>query len=60
MLKVANGVARMLKKNAHQMETTGSSNDSLQLHPFSNWELFLKERICSQGEQILSFMSSSL
>ena len=27
--------------------------------PFSKWELLLKERICSQREPILSFMSSS-
>ena len=34
---------------AHQRETTVLSNDSLQLHPFSKWELLLKERICYQG-----------
>ena len=33
---VDNGVARMLKSYAHQRETTGSSNDFLQLRPFSN------------------------
>ena len=60
MLIGIKGVARTLKKYAHQRETTGSSNDSLQLHPFSNWELLLKERICSRRERILSFMSSSL
>ena len=43
------------KSYAHQRETTGSSSDSLQLHPFSNLELLLKERICSQREPILSF-----
>ena len=48
------------KSYAHQRETTGSSNDSLQLHPFSKWKLLLKERICSKRERILSFMSSSL
>ena len=37
-----------------------SSNDSLQVRPFSNGELLLKERICSQRERILSFKSSSL
>ena len=42
-----NGVARTLKKFAHQRETTGSSNDFLQLCPFSKWDLLLKERICS-------------
>ena len=36
------------KSYAHQMETTGSSNDSYYLHPFSKWQLFLKERICFQ------------
>ena len=40
------------KGYTHQRETTGSSNDSLELHPFSN-------RNFSQREQILSFMSSS-
>ena len=30
-----NGEVRMLKKYAHQRETTGSNNDSLQLRPFS-------------------------
>ena len=55
-----NGLARTLKSYAHQRETTESSNDSLQLRPFSKWELLLKERICSQREQILTFMSSSL
>ena len=48
-----NGVARTLTPR----ETTGSSNDSLQLRPFSNWKLLLKERIRSQREQILSFKS---
>ena len=42
---------------AHQRETTASSSDSLQLRPFSKWELLIKERI---WERILSFMSSSL
>ena len=37
----------------HQRETTVSSNDSLQLRPFSKWELLLKERICSQRESNL-------
>ena len=55
-----NGVARMLKSFARQREITGSSNDSLQLHLYSKWELLLKERICSHGERILSFVSSSL
>ena len=57
---IINGVARTLKKLTHQRETTGSSNDSLQLCFFSNWELLLKERICSLREQILFFMSSFL
>ena len=32
----------MNAEKAHQRETTGSSNDSLQLLPFSKWELLLK------------------
>ena len=44
---VYNGIARTLKKYAHQRKTTGSSNDSLDLRPFSKWELLLKERIFS-------------
>ena len=43
-----------------QMESTGSVCDSLQLRPFSKWELLLKERICSLWEPILFFKSSSL
>ena len=45
-------------QNAHQRETT--SNNALQLRPFSKWELLLMVRICSQRERILSFMSSPL
>ena len=37
------------------MDTTGAISDSLQLRPFSKKELFLKQRICSQRERILSF-----
>ena len=48
------------KNNGHKRETTGSSYDYLQLRSFSKWELFLKERICSQRERKLSFKSSSL
>ena len=44
----SNCVARTLKSYAHLRETTGSNNDSLQLHPFSKWELLLKERIYEQ------------
>ena len=36
------------------------SIDSHQLRPLSKHELFLKERICSQRELILSFKRSSL
>ena len=57
---MSNGVTRMLKKLCTSKGTTGSSNVSLQLRPFSKWELLSKERICSQREQILSFLSSSL
>ena len=55
-----NDVARTLKIVAHRRETTGSSIESLQLRPFSKWELLLKKRICSQRERILSFKSSPL
>ena len=48
------------EKDTHQRETTRTSSDSLQLCPFSKWELLLKERICSQREQILSIKSSFL
>ena len=47
------------EKYAHQRETTGSSSDSLHLHPFSKWELLLKERISPQRQLILSFKISS-
>ena len=50
LLYTITGVARTLKNYTHQRETTVSSNDSLQLHPFSKWELLLKERICSQSK----------
>ena len=39
---LCNGVARTLNCYAHQMETTGSSSDTLHLRPFSKWELLLK------------------
>ena len=62
MTDFLNGVATMLKveSNAHQRETTVSSSVFFQLRPFSEWVLLLKERICSQREQIPSFKSSSL
>ena len=41
-------------------KTNGSSSDPLNLPSFSKWELFLKERICSQRERFLFFKSSSL
>ena len=41
-------------------KTTGSSSDFRQMRTFSKWELLLKERICPQREQILSFKNSSL
>ena len=53
------GVARTLIMLHTTKETTGSSSDSLQLRPFSKWELLVMERICSQRELILSFKSSS-
>ena len=59
-LTIVNGIARMLKKLRTSKGTTVSSNNSLQVRPFSKWELLSKERICSQREQILSFKSSSL
>ena len=37
---ITNGVARTLKKVTHiKRETTGSSNDSLQLRPFLEWDI---------------------
>ena len=51
-----NGIARTLKK----LRTSKGDYCIKQYYvPFAKWELFLKERICSQGEQILSFKSSS-
>ena len=51
-------------QNAKKLRTSKgdylSSNDYLQLRPFSKWELLLKEKNCSKRERILSFMSSSL
>ena len=47
------------KYYTHQRETTGTSSEFHQLCPFSNWVILLKERICSHGERILSFKSSS-
>ena len=44
-----NGVARTLKKYAQQRETTASSNDSLQLRPFSKWELLLRKEFAPRG-----------
>ena len=35
----------MLKSYPHQMVTTVLSSDSLQLPPFSKWEVLLMERI---------------
>ena len=49
---IFNEVARTLKSDAYQRETTGSSRDSLQLCPFSKWELLLKDRMCSQGNEL--------
>ena len=49
-------VTRTLKKLHTSNETSWSSSDYLQLPPFSKWELLLKERICSQRDQILSFL----
>ena len=41
--KTGSGIARMNKKvYAHQRETTGSSSDSLQLHPFFEMGASLK------------------
>ena len=52
-----NGVARTPKKlHTSKWDYWIKSSDSLQLHPFSKWELLLKERICSKRERILSFL----
>ena len=58
---LANSADQLRSQNAdaHQRETSGASSDSHQLRPFSNWELLVKERICSQRERVLSFKSSS-
>ena len=59
---LSNGVDRPLKKlcTSKGDYCIKQCHDSLQLHPFSKWELLLKERSCSQREQILSLKSSSL
>ena len=41
---VYNGVARALKKLRTSKETTLSSNDSIQLRPFSKWELLRESK----------------
>ena len=46
------------KRYAYQKETTGTSNDSLQLCPFSKWELLLKEKNLLP-ERVNSFIKSS-
>ena len=47
---VTNGVARTRwKRYTQQRETTGSSSDSLQLHPFSKWELLGGQRRISNA-----------
>ena len=46
----------MAEPCAHQSESAGSSSGSLQLRPFSKWELLLKERICSLPEGANSFL----
>ena len=48
---ITNSVARTLKNYAHQRESTGPSSDCLQLRPFSEWELLLKERTGYQRER---------
>ena len=37
------------EKNTHQRETTGSSSDSLQLGPFSKWELLKEKNLLPEG-----------
>ena len=56
---VLNGRSQNTEKVKHIRETIGSSYCVLLrlsiVSFFSKWELFLKERICSQRERILSF-----
>ena len=40
------------KSYVHQRETTGTSNDSLQLRPFLKWEILLKKRTCPRGSEL--------
>ena len=54
------GVARTLEKFTTSKGDYWLKQCCFQLCPFSKWERLLKERICSQGERILSFTSSSL
>ena len=51
--------AAEIELNTNQRETIEMRSNYHQLHPFSKWGLLLMERICSQGELILSFKSSS-
>ena len=61
VLFIRNGVARTLQKLRTSKETTGSISNSLQLRPFSKWELLmLPEGAIFVWEQILFFKSSSL
>ena len=42
-------------QNLYQRSTTGSSNDSLQSHPFSTWELLLKDEFAPRGCEFFPF-----
>ena len=57
---LGNGVARMLKKLRTSKGDYWIKQRVTSITPIFKKELLLKERICSQREQILSFMSCSL
>ena len=52
--------AQWRSQNAEENMHIRSRSDSLQLRPFSKWELLLEERICSQRERIYFFKNSTL
>ena len=41
------------KKYAHKRETTGLRSDSLQLPPFSKWELLLRNEFAPRGRELV-------
>ena len=53
-------VAKTLKKLLTSKGDYCISIDSLQSRPFSKWELFLKERICSKRSEFFPLRAVSL